>query len=169
MDVKRRSSIATALVLIGIGGWFLAVQVVPSLYGWAYGAATWPLPIIGIGAGLLVIGLITFTPGLAVPACIVGGIGGLLYWQNSADNWESWAYAWALIPGFVGAGIILSGLLSRDRGAIIGGAWTILVSLVMFAIFGSFLGGPELVSTYWPIIPIVLGVILLGQALFRRR
>ena len=34
----------------------------------------------------------------------------MLYWQNQTGNWESWAYAWALIPGFVGVGTIVMGL-----------------------------------------------------------
>lgn len=81
---------------------------------------------------------------MAVPACIVGGIGGLLLWQNATGEWQSWAYAWTLIPGFVGVGTLLSGLLGgtlrRDFGA---GAWRVLISLISFGIFASFLGGPQ--------------------------
>ena len=128
MDRRRRSSLAAGLVLILLGAWFLAIQWVPGLQAWF----SWPLIIVGGGVLLLMIGLLTRVPAMAVPACIVGGIGGLLYWQNATGNWESWAYAWALIPGFVGVGIVLSGLFGGEtRQAVRGGSWLILISLVL--------------------------------------
>lgn len=169
MEQGRRSSIAVALVLILIGGWFLAVQLMPSLWEWAYGHYTWPLPIIGIGALLLVIGLVFWLPGMAIPACIVGGIGGLLYWQNTTGNWDSWAYAWSLIPGFVGVGIVLVGLLERRGSTVRGGIWLCLISLILFVVFGSFLGGLGIIGSYWPVLLIAGGMVLLGRALFGRR
>jgi hypothetical protein len=154
------------LVLILLGAWFLAVQIVPGLDDWF----EWPLLIVGVGALLLVIGLLTGVPGMAVPACIVGGIGGLLYWQFITGNWESWAYAWTLIPGFVGVGIILSGLLGGGfRKGLREGVPAILVSVVLFAVFGSMFGALGILGTYWPALLILLGVWLLVQNLFLRR
>ena len=103
MDSQRRSSLVGGLVLVLLGALFLAVQWLPGLQLWF----SWPLIIIGIGVLLLIVGLLTGVPAMAIPACIVGGIGGLLYWQNATGNWESWAYAWTLIPGFVGVGMVL--------------------------------------------------------------
>jgi len=153
-------------VLILLGVWFLVAQFVPGLQVWI----SWPLIVAGVGAFLLIIGLLTGVPGLAVPACIVGGIGGLLYWQNSTGNWESWAYAWTLIPGFVGVGIILSGLLGGEiRQALRGGGWMVLISLVLFTVFGSFFGALGLAGDYWPVLLIVLGLLILVWPLFRSR
>ena len=166
--MQKRSNIAVALVLILLGAWFLAVQVFPGLKNFAFGTITWPMAVIGAGGLLGLIGLLTWVPGLIIPACIVGGIGCLLYWQNATGNWESWAYAWTLIPGFAGIGIVLSGLMRGDRRAMVGGGWTIFNSLVLLAIFGSFLGGGG-VSKYWPGLLILLGILLLVQNLFRRR
>jgi len=107
---------------------------------------------------------------LATPACIVGGIGVLLYWQNVTGNWESWAYAWTLIPGFVGVGIVLTGLLSRgNRQSVHEGGTLILISLVLFAIFGSFFGALGLMGKYWPILLVALGLLMLIRPLFRFR
>ena len=107
---------------------------------------------------------------MAVPACIVGGIGGLLYWQNATGNWESWAYAWALIPGFVGVGVVLSRLLGGGgRKALQEGGSLILISLALFAVFGSWLGGLNLFGDYWPVLLILWGVWLLIRPLFRSR
>ncbi len=170
MNPMDRSRIAAALVLILIGVWLLLVQFVPSLQAFAISERTWPLLIVGVGVLLALIGLATWTPAMLVPACIVGGIGGLLYYQNLTGDWKSWAYAWTLIPGFVGVGVFFSSLLSgRVREAVTGGGWLVLISSVMFLIFGAFLGGPNLFGIYWPVLVILLGVILLAQSFFRGR
>ena len=166
MDYRRRLSLAAGLVLILLGAWFLAVQCVPGMQAWF----SWPLIIVGVGALLLMIGLLTGVPAMAVPACIVGGIGGLLYWQSATGHWESWAYVWTLIPGFVWVGIVLSGLLGGEtRRAARGGGWLILISLVLFMIFGSFFGALGPVGPYWPVLLIVLGLWVLVRSLFRSR
>ena len=72
MNRGRRSSFATGLVLILIGVLVLVAQLVPGWDTWF----AWPLYIVGIGAVLLLIGLLTRVPALAIPACIVAGIGG---------------------------------------------------------------------------------------------
>lgn len=166
MDRRRRSSLAAGLVPILLGAWFLVAQWVPGLQTWF----SWPLTIVGVGVLLLVIGLLTGVPAMAVPACIGGGIGGLLYWQNATGNWESWAYAWTLILGFVGVGIVLSGLLGGEiRQSVSGGGWLVLISLVLFTIFGSFFGALDFVGDYWPVLLILLGLLILIRSLFRSR
>jgi hypothetical protein len=170
MDRRRRSNLVAGLLLILLGVWFMAVQLVPELRAWMDIEYAWPLIIVGVGVLLLVVGLLTGAPAMAVPACIVGGIGGLLYWQNATGNWESWAYMWTLIPGFVGVGVVLSALLGGEtRQALSGGAWLILISLVLFAVFGSFLGGLGLLGPYWPVLLIALGLLALLRPLLRSR
>jgi len=170
MDSRQRSNLAGGLILILIGGAFLAAQLVPDLFSWLDPAENWPLIVIGVGVFLLLIGLLTGVPAMAVPACIVGGIGGLLYWQNATDYWESWSYVWTLIPGFVGVGIILSGLVSgHPRQAFREGGRTLLVSLVLFTIFGFFLGREAFHSLLWPSLMIAAGVVVLIRTLFRLR
>ncbi len=168
MAQADRGRVTTALVLILLGAWFLAVQLVPGLQAFALNRYTWPLIIVGIGALFAVFGIVTRTPELLVPASIIGGIGGLLYWQNLTGNWESWAYAWTLIPGFVGVGVFLAGLMrGHIREAIMGGSWLILISAVLFLIFGSFLGGPVPLGAFWPVLLILLGAILLARSFWR--
>jgi len=169
MDHQRRSSLAAGLILVLIGVWFLVNQLVPGLQIWVNARVSWPLFVVGAGVFLLVIGLLVGAADMAVPACIVGGIGGLLYWQNATGNWESWPYAWALIPGFVGVGTILAGLLKGQPGrGLREGTGTIFISLILFAIFASFFGGTNFFGPYWPVLLILLGVWILVQRLFRR-
>jgi hypothetical protein len=166
MHRRRRSSLAGGLVLILLGILFLVVQQVPGLQLWF----SWPWIIIGVAVFLLVLGLVIGEPSMAIPACIVGGIGGILYWQEITGNWDSWAYAWTLIPGFVGVGIVLSGLLGGDsRQSMRGGGWLIIISLMLFAVFGSFFGGLGLLGPYWPVLLIMLGLLVLIRPLFRPR
>ena len=167
--MKTRSNVAVALLLIGLGVWFLAIQFFPTLKEFAYSSTSWPLMIIGAGVFLGLLALVLWVPGLWIPACIVGGIGGLLYWQNLNDRWETWAFTWTLIPGFVGVGMLISGFLSKNRRQIVGAGWNIFTSLILFAIFGSFLGGISILGTYWPILLILLGLVFLGTGLFRRK
>ena len=173
MDHKRRTGMVFGVLIILLGVWMLLDQVLPGYY-WArfthlFGVYSWPMIVIGVGVFLLFLGGILGVPELAIPACIVGGIGGLLWWQNATGHWESWAYTWALIPGFVGCGIILAGLLrGQGKKAIQAGGGLVLISLVLFAVFSSFLGGSQLFSPYWPVILIALGVWMLVSRMIRR-
>ena len=110
---------------------------------------------------------------MLVPASIVGGIGGILYLQNSGVlTWESWAYMWTLIPGFVGIGVFLAGLIKWDRKGIIDGLQTFLVGAVLFLVFGSLMGdmfGYFPFRDYLPVLLIALGVFLFIRAIFDRR
>lgn len=169
MDRQGRSNLALGVILLLLGAWFLAVQLVPGLGDLINIEGSWPLIVVAVGGILLLIGLLLGVPDMAVPACVVGGIGVLLYWQNATGNWGSWAYAWTLIPGFVGLGIILAGLIGgRPGSAVREGGGLIIISLILFAIFASFLGGLNLLGAYWPVLLIVLGLWLLARPWLRR-
>jgi hypothetical protein len=173
MQPRRRSQFGTGVFLILVGAALLAFQFVPALRDWAEAydwSFSWPLIIIGVGLFFLVLGLLVGESGLAVPACVIGGIGGLLYWQNATGNWESWAYAWTLIPGFVGVGVLLSGLLGGQlRQALTGGGWLVIISAILYLAFASFLGGPAILGDYWPALIIGLGLLILARTLLPRR
>ncbi len=161
----RRSSIIGGLILVLMGLVFLVAQSSPDFEDKA-----WPWIVIEVGAALLVGGILTGAPALAIPACIVGGIGALLFWQNATDSFESWAYAWTLILSFVGLGRILAGFLSGQpwSEAVNKGGPLIVTSLVLFAVFWSFLGDPGL-GSYWPLLLIGAGFLLIFWSLFRSR
>ena len=172
MSRQRRMGLVGGVILVLLGAWLLAVQFVPGLDSLLNIDFTWPWLIIAIGLLLFVFGLVFGEPGMAVPACIVSGIGIILLYQNTTGDWASWSYAWTLIPGFVGIGSVLAGLLGEgdDRRKAIGdGLNLIIISAVLFLIFGSFLGGLELLGDYWPVLLILLGVWLLIRPLFRRQ
>jgi hypothetical protein len=122
-----------------------------------------------VGVFLLFLGLILGAPGMAIPAAIVAGIGGILYYQDLTGDWESWAYMWTLIPGFVGVGTVLAGLLGENtRTNIRHGLNLMVVSAVLFLVFSALLGGWSLLGNYVPaILLILLGLWVLGSGLYR--
>ena len=162
---KRRSGIAVGIALVLLGLWFLVVQFVPFMRGWF----SWPMILVGVGLFLGLIGITSGEAGMAIPACIVAGIGGLLLYQNKTGNWESWAYAWTLIPGFVGVGTLISGVLGRDGEQVKGGVWLLVISALLYVAFASFFGALGLLGQYWPVLLIVLGFVLLVQGFVRRK
>jgi hypothetical protein len=160
---------AVGLILVLVGGFLLAVQFFPGLDDWIDARFEWPVWMIGAGAMFLLVGLLAGAPGMAIPAAIIAGIGGILYYQVVSDDFASWSYMWALIPGFTGVGSVIMGLVGkRERSAISGGLQLIAISLVMFAIFGSFLGNLSGLTQYWPVLLIIYGVVLLVRMAFKR-
>jgi len=167
MDGQRRSNLILGTLFLLVGGWFLALQFYPDLENIIALDYEWPLLVVVTGLVFLLFAIIARAPGLAVPAAIIGGIGGILYYQNATGDWESWSYAWTLIPGFVGVGVLISNLLEgKLKSGLREGLSLIVFSLLMYGIFGAFLGGPELLATYWPLILIILGIRIMLRGAF---
>jgi hypothetical protein len=147
----------------------VVTRQVPSIQEWLDNNFIWTMWVIGAGALVFLIGLITGNPGMAIPASIIAGIGGILYYQQTTGNFSSWSYMWTLIPGFVGVGEILTGLLGEHtRKNLSSGLRNLVVSAVMFLAFGTFLGGLSILGDYGaPILIILLGVYVLARGFMR--
>ncbi|MCB9110224.1 MAG: hypothetical protein H6634_03150 [Anaerolineales bacterium] len=169
MNKSGRSQLALGVILILIGGWFILNQTVPEFKNFFAPYIEWPVNLLLIGAGILLIGLVTGSPGLAVPATIVAGIGGIFYYQEMVGSSESWSYMWALIPGFVGLGVVIQGLLGENTASNLKrGLNLMVISAVIFLIFAAFLGGWTVLGSYGPaVLLILLGVWVLGSGLYR--
>lgn len=166
--MQKRSSIIAGIILILVGALFLLVQLFPGLAEQMDIGQQWPLLIVALGL-LFITGALLSAPPLAVPGSVITGIGALLYYQNLTGNWESWAYAWTLIPGFAGAGIILMKLIGGEPGrGVREGGRLVLISLALFILFGAFFGGLGGLSRYWPVILILVGIWLLLKSVLRR-
>ncbi len=163
--MQKRSSIIGGLLMILIGVFFLTINLFPELAVQLNMARQWPLIIVGLGV-LFLISAVLGTPPLAIPGSIITGIGSILYYQNVTSNWASWAFVWPLIIGFVGVGIIVSGLLERQpRTAVSAGVRLIVISLVLFAVFAAFFNGLGQLGIIGPIAIMLLG----GWLLLRGR
>ena len=168
---QNRTTLVLGLLLILLGIWLVVSRQVPAVRNWLddlnFG---WPIWTIAAGLIVLLIGLLTGSPGMAVPAAIIAGIGGILYYQNQTGDFGSWSYLWTLIPGFVGVGTILAGLLGEHtRRNLARGLNLLVTSAVLFLIFGTLLGGLSVLGEYGvPILLIALGLYVLFRGFIRR-
>jgi hypothetical protein len=173
---NQRSVAAPAvlgLLFIGVGAVALvARQTGFDLFG-SIGAWGWPLFVIVPGLVLLVAALVPAPPagiGFAIAGSIVTTIGTLLLYQSRTGHWESWAYAWALIPAAAGVALVLYGLYARRPSMVRGGSWMAGIAAVLFATGAWFFEGifagelrPE-ATDWWPIAIVALGAILVLRA-----
>jgi hypothetical protein len=169
MNKQGRTQLALGVLLILAGGWFLADRTLPAFHDLFSTYTQWPFTLVTIGAGLLILGLVLGAPGMAVPAAIVAGIGGIFIYQDATDNYASWSYMWTLIPGFIGVGSVLAGLLGENTAENLkNGLNAMVFSAVLFLVFSSFLGGWQLLGSYGPaIVLILLGLWVLGSGLYQ--
>ncbi|WP_420631483.1 LiaI-LiaF-like domain-containing protein [Candidatus Leptofilum sp.] len=163
--MHKQSSIIIGTILIVVGVLFLLAQLFPGIAPNFDMSQQWPLIVVAVGV-LLLLSALFGTPELAIPGSIVTGIGSILYVQNLTNAWSSWSYVWALIPGFVGIGLLVAGTLGHERRrSWREGSRLILISSVLFIIFGAFFTGFGDIGRYWPLLLIGLG---LWQLLPRR-
>jgi len=170
MEKRTRTNLILGILLILAGVYFVLVNVVPGFADIIGITFSWPVIVMLVGAGLLVIGLLTGAPDMAVPAFIVAGIGGILYYQNTTGNWGSWAYMWTLIPGFTGLGMLAAWLFGdRKKHTLRSSLDSIVTSFVLFVVFGAFFGAFRNLGPYWPVLLIVAGVLVGARALIKGR
>jgi hypothetical protein len=169
MNRQGRTQLALGVILILLGAWFLLDKTNPEFFAPIAKYTVWPFNLILIGGGIFIVGLVLGQPGMSVPAAIVAGIGGIFYYQEMVNDHASWSYMWALIPGFVGVGSVLAGLLGDNTAHNLKhGLNLMVVSAVLFLVFSSFFGGWTLLGNYGPaILLILLGVWVLGSGLYR--
>jgi len=93
------------VVLVGLGVLFLVQQAL----GIDIGHLAWPIFVLLPGCALLIAFAVgpRSAAGLAIPGCVITTVGLILAIQNTFDLWQTWAYAWALIPASVGLGLRL--------------------------------------------------------------
>jgi hypothetical protein len=174
MEKKNRTQLILGLLLILVAGWLIATRIKPDLANLIHLSFEWPMWVILAGTAILVIGLLVGEPDTAVPACVVAGIGGILYYQNVTNHWESWSYMWTLIPGFVGVGKILSGIIGGNfRSCLLEGLRLLLTCAILFTIFAKIFNAWTIFGTYSSYVPIgllfILGLWLIVRGIIRQK
>jgi hypothetical protein len=174
MEKKNRTQLVLGLLLILVAAWLIATRIKPDLANILHLTFEWPMWVIFAGAALLVIGLLVGEPDMAVPASIVAGIGGILYYQNATNDWASWSYLWTLIPGFVGIGKILSGIIGGNFMACLReGLGLLLTCAILFTIFATIFNAWPIFGSYSAYVPIallfVVGIWFIVRGIMRRK
>lgn len=169
------STMALGVVLVVVGLFALGVVV----FGIDLTQYGWPLFVIIPGLTLLVVGFVGGGAGASVPGGIVTMLGLVLAYQSNSGDWESWAFAWALVaPGGVGLGLYLQALRDRDPVMLRRGRVLMFIAALIFIIgfvfFESILGisGTDygiFGKAALPGLLIVIGIILLVRSIQRTR
>jgi hypothetical protein len=156
------------IVLVGLGVLFLVQQAV----GFDLGRFGWPVFVLLPGLGFLLAFAMgrRGTAGMAVPGCVLTTIGLILILQNTFELWQTWAYAWALIPASVGLGLRLQGerlnqprVIKTGTGMLEGFLLAFVVLAAFFELIldlSHFVGG-GLRGTLGPAVLILAGIYLL--------
>ncbi len=142
----------SALFLPGIpilvtGGLLLLASVTGS-WGFIW-SRFWPLEVLAVALGFLLMALFMRQIGLTVPAVILGFNGLALQATALTGWWELWAVLWIIEPLAVGVALFVLYYKLRHRGLLVAGA-----ILCGIAAFGLALMSLILASRWW-----VLGLI----------
>ncbi len=163
MSNLQAQRVGMALIAIGV------LFVLARSLNFDLGDVGWPFFILVPGLVLLAVALRgPESANLAVPACIVSTVGLILLAQNATGRFETWAYAWALLPAAAGLGQLIQGNVSANEGLRTRGRRDLLRGLGLFAAFALgfelfIFGGLGAVSSsvLIPILLIALGLFLL--------
>jgi hypothetical protein len=113
-------------------------------------AITWPLIFFALAAGfylpvILWPSMRKELAGLFIPGSILLSLGVIFLYNTITNDWASWAYAWLLVNGGVGLGIILAAWIGEwGRDTMRAGIWMLIVCLAAFGFFATLFGGPVL-------------------------
>ncbi len=134
----------------------------------------WPLFIIAGGLMFFLAMLVAgkSTGFLAIPGSIITIVGLILFYQALTNHWETWSYAWALIPLSVGIGMWIFGKFSNLPELCDSGRHVINVGLILFVVFGVFFelligisGTSRNNELLWPLALVALGIYLMFSRL----
>jgi hypothetical protein len=166
--MDKRGNVVIALLLIGFGLVFLFFNFIPGLTMRTY----WPFIFFILAAGFFVPPLVI--PGarkglssLFIPGTILAVLGLIFFYNTFTHDWVSWSFAWLLIPGSVGLGLMAAawfGGWGEDTVKV--GFWMMIISLVFFAFVGSLFGALFLKVT-GPLVLISLGLFFVIRSLRR--
>lgn len=167
MATHRRIRLTFGLLLVLLGGGMLWLQANPQVQESLQRYYEWPFNFFLLGGLLVVLAIALDAPGMVIGGSIVAGLGGIFYYQSVTNDYESWAYLWTLIPGFVGIGTLLTALFwsEKRRYHFRRGINLLVTSAVLLLVFGSLLGAFDLFGSYGPaVILILLGLYLVGRS-----
>jgi hypothetical protein len=174
---RTPAAIGITFVLVGVAA--LALRQAGIDVAGVIRDAGWQFFIILPGLALLAASVVPAPPrgiGFAIAGSIVTTVGLILIYQEANNHFESWAYAWALIPAAAGIGTLVYGLITAQGELVVSGLRTAAIAAVLFVagfwfFESTFETGraPIDLATWWPLLVIALGVLLTLGALMTRR
>lgn len=136
---------------------------------WSVWAYLWPLEVISVGLGFVLMAIFLKVPWLLIPASIVGMNGLVLQFCAATGLWSSWAVLWTVEPFAVGLPLLLIGMFKKIDGVKMTGIILCGFAGLAFAAMTSLL-----VTSFWitrligPGIVLALGILLVLSALLKK-
>ncbi len=137
---------------------------------WAIWATLWPLEVISVALGFVLMGIFLKVPWLMIPASIIGLTGLVLQFCAVTGLWASWAMLWTVEPFAVGLPLLLIGMFKKIEGVKTAGIILCGFAGLAFAAMSSIL-----VTSLWitriigPAIVLALGILLIVSALIKHK
>ena len=162
MENTNRSTVILGTFLIAVGVIYLLLNLIPGVES----GRTWPVIFFFLAAAFFLPSFVwpqakKGLAGLFIPGSIMLVLGLIFTYDVFTGDWGSWAYAWLLIPGGVGLGLLLGSAAGNwGSGSFQTGLWMLGVDLGLFALFATIFGN-QLLRIAGPALIIVAGAVIL--------
>ncbi len=136
---------------------------------WSIWAYLWPLEVISVALGFVLMAVFLKIPWLAIPASVLGAVGLVLQFCAATGWWNSWAVLWTVVPFAVGLPLFIIGLVKKIDGVKLAGLILCGLAGLGFAAMSTIL-----VTSLWitrlvgPVLVLGFGVVLVVLALKNR-
>jgi hypothetical protein len=167
--------IGLGVLLIVLGALFFVGQAI----GFDLGRFEWPFFVIIPGLAVSGVGLAaggTTGERITPLGAAVTTAGVILLYQSTANHFESWAYAWALVfPTSTGLGRMIYGSLKGRKEMVVTGGRSAAIGAALFLVGAFFfemvvgISGFGLDRFGWPLGLVIAGILLLVSGLLYRR
>ena len=137
---------------------------------WDIWTVLWPLEVISVSLGFVLMTVFMRIPWLMVPASIIGFAGLVLQFCTATGLWSSWIVLWTAVPFSVGLPLLAIGTLKKIEGARLAGIVLTALAVVAFAAMSTFMTGLDRITgLVGPVIILALGAYLLVSALMKKK
>lgn len=136
---------------------------------WSIWNYLWPLEVISVALGFVLMAVFLKVPWLTIPASVIGLVGLVLQFCAATGWWSSWAVLWTIVPFAVGLPLFIIGMVKKIDGVKLAGLILCGLAGLGFAAMSTIL-----VTSLWitrlvgPVLVLGFGVLLVVLALTKR-
>jgi hypothetical protein len=137
---------------------------------WSIWGTWWPLEVLGLAIGFLLMAIFLKVPWLTIPGSILGLTGLVLQLCAFTGQWSWWALLWPVVPFSVGLPLLIIGFARRLEGVKLAGIILCGLAVLAFAAMSAFLPtSPWITRLIGPLLVLVLGLLLVVMAFTKRK